>query len=191
MLQIKYDQIREGGFTVNEQVGLPLIESVLAEAQGEGFFAPKPFQLQAKLTKVGTGVLLSGRFTAEVKVPCKRCLTEVTLTLPQEFTLNLIPKTLARDMGLADEPDDDGRTERAGTFTLDDAEQEVFDGKVIDLEPIVREQLLLALPMSAVCQDVCAGLCTQCGQNLNEKECGCERKVIDPRLAALKNIKLN
>ena len=192
MLQIKYDQIREGGFTVNEPVGLPLIESALAEAEGAGFTVDKPFQLQAKLHKVGTGVLLNGRFTAEVKVPCKRCLTECTLTLPQEFTLNLIPKTLARDMGLTqEEAEDDGRTERAGTFNLDDAEQEVFDGKVIDLEPIVREQLLLALPMSAVCREACEGLCAQCGQNLNEKHCSCEKKVIDPRLAALKDIKLN
>jgi len=55
----------------------------------------------------------------------------------------------------------------------------------------VREQVLLAIPMSAVCREDCAGLCAQCGQNLNEKKCGCETKVIDPRLAPLKNIKLN
>ena len=65
-----------------------------------------------------------------------------------------------------------------------------IDGKVIDLEPIIREHLLLALPMSAVCREDCSGLCTNCGQNLNEKQCGCETKFVDPRLAALKNIKL-
>lgn len=55
----------------------------------------------------------------------------------------------------------------------------------------MREQVLLALPMSAVCREDCKGLCAQCGQNLNEKQCGCEQKVIDPRLAPLMNIKLN
>ena len=74
---------------------------------------------------------------------------------------------------------------------MDLAEQDTFDGKVIDLDPIVREQLLLALPMSAVCTEDCKGLCTVCGQNLNEKQCGCDTRQVDPRLAALKNIKLN
>jgi uncharacterized protein len=45
--------------------------------------------------------------------------------------------------------------------------------------------------MSVVCREDCQGLCAQCGQNLNEKKCGCEQRVIDPRLAALKDIKLN
>ncbi len=191
MLQVKIEQIRERGYELDEEVGLELIRSALADAEGEGFKAEVPFKLHGKLNKVGSGVLLNGRFEAKVTVPCKRCLTQVELTLPQEFTLNLVPKSLARDVGVDEEADDDGRAERAGSFTLDDAEQEVFDGKVIDLTHIVREQLLLALPMSAVCTEDCQGLCTVCGQNLNEQACKCERKPIDPRLAALKDIKLN
>ena len=49
---------------------------------------------------------------------------------------------------------------------------------------------VLALPVSVICQDDCKGLCTVCGQDLNEKECGCQRKVVDIRLAKLKDIKL-
>jgi uncharacterized protein len=191
MLQVKIDQIREGGLKLDEPVALALIQSTLAEAQGVGFRAERPFQLRAQLNKVGSGVLLVGGFTAELTAPCKRCLAEVRLTLPQEFTLNLIPRSLAQDVGLPAEAEDDGRSERGGSFELDDAEQEVYDGKVIDLAPIVREQLLLALPMSSVCGEGCAGLCIICGQNLNERDCGCERKPLDPRLAALKEIKIN
>ena len=65
------------------------------------------------------------------------------------------------------------------------------DLETIDLDPIVREQVLLALPVSVLCQEDCRGLCTVCGQDLNEKDCGCERKVVDVRLAKLKDIKLN
>ena len=90
-----------------------------------------------------------------------------------------------------EDEDDRGQAETAGSFELEDADEEVFDGKTIDLDPIVREQVLLALPMNAVCREDCKGLCAQCGQNLNEKQCGCETKVIDPRLAPLMNIKLN
>ncbi len=73
---------------------------------------------------------------------------------------------------------------------LDDADEELFDGKVINLQPIVREQVLLSLPMNAVCKEDCRGLCTKCGQNLNEKECGCDTSFVDPRLAVLKDIKV-
>ena len=68
---------------------------------------------------------------------------------------------------------------------------EPFDGKTIDLDPIIREQVLLALPVSVLCREDCKGLCTVCGEDLNEKDCGCERKVVDVRLAKLKDIKLN
>jgi uncharacterized protein len=44
--------------------------------------------------------------------------------------------------------------------------------------------------MNAVCKEDCRGLCTKCGQNLNEKECGCDTSFVDPRLAVLKNIKV-
>ena len=55
----------------------------------------------------------------------------------------------------------------------------------------MREQVLLALPMHAACGEDCKGLCGTCGQNLNEGQCGCATSQVDPRLAALKNIKLN
>jgi len=127
-----------------------------------------------------------------VAAPCKRCLVDVALDLPVSFTLNLVPESLVRsDEPEDEEPEDRGQGEMAGSFGLEDADEEVFDGKTIDLDPIVREQVLLALPMNAVCREDCKGLCAQCGQNLNEKQCGCEQKVIDPRLAPLMNIKLN
>jgi uncharacterized protein len=186
---VKIEEIREGGLNLNEPVEPKLVQDALAGT--EGFRAGEAFKFQAKLQKVGTGVLLNGAFTATVVAPCKRCLAEVSLSLPTSFTLNLVPRDLAAQVGLEDEGDDDEKGERGGSFHLDDAEEEVFDGKKIDLDPILREQLLLALPMNAVCRDECRGLCMACGQNLNEKACGCDTKQIDPRLAALKNIKLN
>ena len=58
------------------------------------------------------------------------------------------------------------------------------------MDPILREQVLLALPMDALCAERCKGLCAQCGQDLNEKPCGCEQRRVDPRLEPLKNIQL-
>ena len=85
---------------------------------------------------------------------------------------------------------DDEKAELGGSFQLEDADQDTFDGKVIDLNPIFREQLLLALPMYAVCDEACKGLCPECGSNLNKTQCDCAPKWEDPRLASLKSLLL-
>jgi uncharacterized protein len=192
---VKIEQIRDTGLQLDEPIGLELLQEVLGGAgQDTGFRATRPSALRASLKKVSGGVLLQGNLTAHVTAPCKRCLKDVEQDVPVAFTLNLVPESLARgdDVGGKEATEEEkAQGERAGSFELEDADEVIFDGKTIDLDPIVREQVLLALPMSAVCREDCKGLCAQCGQNLNEKQCGCEQKVIDPRLAPLMNIKLN
>jgi uncharacterized protein len=60
-----------------------------------------------------------------------------------------------------------------------------FDGEQIDLEPMVRELVLMELPLAALCRDDCAGLCPTCGADLNAGPCGCAAGDRDPRWAAL------
>ena len=188
---VKIEQIRDEGLQVDKEMNLELLGAAL---EGSGFRATEPLIVSANLRKLSGGVLLQARFTSRVVADCKRCLTEAKLELPVTFTLNLVPESLARGEGLLDEEElaekDRGHGETGGSFDLKDADEEVFDGKIIDLEPLVREQVLLALPMNAVCREECRGLCTHCGQNLNEKQCECAASYVDPRLAALKNIKL-
>ncbi|HYH99465.1 DUF177 domain-containing protein [Hyalangium sp.] len=192
---VKIEQIKEPGLKLDQPIALELLQEVLAGArvgQDTGFHATRPSTLHASLRKVSGGVLVDGKFTAQVTAPCKRCLLDVTLDLPVSFTINLVPESLVRGEDSEDKgAEDRGQGETGGSFEMEDADEEVFDGKTIDLDPIVREQVLLALPMNAVCREDCKGLCAQCGQNLNEKQCGCETKVTDPRLAPLMNIKLN
>jgi uncharacterized protein len=186
---VKIEEIRDEGLQVDNQVGLEQLGEAL---EGSGFRATEPLAYSASLRKVSGGVLLEGRFTSQVWTPCKRCLIEAKLSLPVSFTLNLIPRALA--LGgelLEDEAEKDAaQGESGGSFRMEDADEELFDGRVIDLAPILREQMLLALPMNAVCQEECRGLCMKCGQNLNESQCGCDTRFEDPRLAVLKNFKL-
>jgi uncharacterized protein len=72
----------------------------------------------------------------------------------------------------------------------DDAldESPVADGR-IDMAEVVREQLLLAMPEQIFCREDCLGLCPKCGSNLNLIDCKCADDEIDPRWAALKNLK--
>lgn len=65
-----------------------------------------------------------------------------------------------------------------------------FDGDVIDLAPVIRDVLLSDQPLNNICNADCRGLCLKCGANLNHGDCGCDRTVIDPRLAALQQLLL-
>jgi uncharacterized protein len=64
-----------------------------------------------------------------------------------------------------------------------------LEGDQIDLEPLVRDAVLLELPQAPVCADTCQGLCPTCGINRNEGTCDCEPEVRDPRWAALDQLK--
>lgn len=198
-MRVKIEQIKETGLQLNEPIALDLLGEALGGGEsGEdtGFRATEPSTLKASLRKVSGGVLLEGQFTARVASECKRCLGDVDLKVPVSFTLNLVPKALVHgDDYLKDdesvmEKKERSQGETGGSFDLEDADEEVFDGKVIDLDPIVREQLILALPLTAVCREDCKGLCPQCGINRNDAKCDCVTKPVDPRLAPLKNIKL-
>lgn len=60
-----------------------------------------------------------------------------------------------------------------------------FCGEFIDITELIRETILLSQPINNICSPECRGLCLKCGANLNKGECGCDRHVADPRLAAL------
>ena len=62
----------------------------------------------------------------------------------------------------------------------------IDDTGVMDLAPLLREEVILAVPMGVLCRSDCAGLCPVCGQNLNEGTCDCEQDDIDPRWAVLR-----
>lgn len=186
---VTVDQIREGGLSLDETLSESFLTHALAEVKDTGFRPDGPALLQVKLQKTGSGVLLRGSTEVTVHTPCRRCLADVHLRVPVSFTLNLVSQ--AALAGGDEDRGDDEQAERGGSFDLARVDEELFDGKTIDLDPIVREQVLLALPMHAVCRDDCKGLCGSCGQNLNEGQCGCATTQVDPRLAALKNIKLN
>ena len=187
---VKFDAIREEGLKLDEPLSPELFSDVfLKDATPAGFHSAGSARLRADLRRVRRDVLLKAQIDLPLEAPCKRCLGEVTLRLPISFTLNLVPKDKVLPASPNRGGDDAG--EKAGSFDLKSADEEVFDGRTIDLDPIVREQVLLALPMNVLCKDDCAGLCPQCGQNLNDTRCDCGTKTVDSQLQMLKGIKLN
>ena len=126
--------------------------------------------------KIIKDIRLRGRLSAGLELQCARCLEPVPQEVARDFEL------LYRPLGA-----DAGRDE----LSVTDAEAEIgyYQGEGILLEDVLREQVLLALPLKITCRDECKGLCPHCGKNLNQEQCSCAVPADDPRWAALKEIR--
>jgi len=124
-------------------------------------------------------VFVRGKLVGWFVVACSRCLGDVVVSPNEQLAVTFLPKEKVPE-------DDDEDVEVAE----DDEDLFPYEGEHVDLEPLLREQLLLAVPFSPLCSDDCKGLCATCGADLNVSPCQCEQTSIDPRLATLKDVKL-
>ena len=153
---------------------------------GQIEFASENLTQAAPLHAVGSAELLKnsggeirvqGRYTVELTASCDRCLTEARFPLDTGFDLFYQPMSaIARDEEIE----------------IDEGEAEIgfYENGGLELEDILREQILLALPMQRVCSDDCKGICPVCGKNRNQSECGCTILTKDDRWGALKNLEI-
>jgi uncharacterized protein len=65
-----------------------------------------------------------------------------------------------------------------------------YSDDLIDIDPLLAEQLLLQIPMKILCREDCKGLCPHCGVNMNADDCQCREKRVDVRLAVLNKLKI-
>ena len=132
----------------------------------------KPLVGHLTMLRTNRGILVEGTLDGAVVVECSRCLkgvlTPVTLLLEEEFlpTLDVVKGTF-----LEVEEDD--------TAILIDQHH------ILDIAEVVRQALLLEIPMHLLCKPDCLGLCPTCGQDLNTGPCGCLPADVDARWAEL------
>jgi uncharacterized protein len=131
----------------------------------------------------GTHAFASGTFKGHLTVACSRCIGPVRIALDEKLLVTFMPP------GEMPSEDDEPANDEGTEVTEGDLDVFPFDGEKLDLEPLFREQFVLAIPFAPLCREDCAGLCPQCGIDRNTGTCSCE-KPIDPRLAALKGLKL-
>ena len=131
---------------------------------------------EIRLTRTDRGILARTMLHTEVEVTCSRCLSQficpLTLSFEEEF-FPTIDVTTGMPLPVPDEP---------GCFSID-------EHHILDLTEAIRQYVLLAIPMKPLCKDDCAGLCPNCGHNLNEGICSCSPQE-DPRWAKLKELLL-
>jgi uncharacterized protein len=132
-----------------------------------------PLEVRLEAQLAGHDVVVRGQLSGEVRLACRRCLTEVVLPVVEEVAF-----VYAR-----------------GVTGVDAERQEVYPlperSAVLDLEPAVREHVVLAMPQLVECSAACRGLCPRCGTNLNEGECACREEETDARWGPLHDLKFD
>jgi uncharacterized protein len=166
-MQIDVSQLLKGhvGFTrdydVDEVVDISGADSIV---KGE-----------VTLIRTDTGILAKGTLYTDVEVTCSRCLMPFSCPLTLHIEEEYFPTVDVLTGEQLGEPED------SESFNIDEYQ-------VLDLSEAIRQYGVTALPMKPLCRENCAGLCTECGKNLNLGACDCPQQEIDSRWAKLKEL---
>jgi len=133
-------------------------------------------ELDVRASKSGTDVVVRGTLKAELTVPCARCLEPARIPVSEDISALVVPATELRESSGVKEDDD---------LTPEQADMIAYDGETVVLDDLVRDELLLGIPMIPLCSEGCAGIRPPSGQEAARD--GSSR--IDPRLSALAKLK--
>jgi uncharacterized protein len=136
-----------------------------------------PAEVSGRLQREGNEVALRGRLKSKLEVVCGRCLRPVELPIAADFSERFV-----RAVSWA--------AEEQHELQAEDLNISVFDGEGIELDDLVREELLLAVPVNVLCREDCQGLCPICGTDRNLNPCQCEVDEIDSRWQKLKELQM-
>jgi uncharacterized protein len=145
---------------------------------GEGVTQSSPLHatgVAELLANTGGEVRITGHLTVSIESECDRCLAQVQFPLDADFDLFYRPmESLVAEEEMA----------------IDEGESEMgfYEGAGMGLEDVLREQVVLLLPMQRVCNANCKGICPVCGRNRNETACNCREEPANERWSALRKI---
>jgi uncharacterized protein len=130
----------------------------------------------AELAEATAEIRVTGHIAGALEEDCDRCLEPVALPFDGNFQLSYLP---AGEDVIGDEHE----------LQSDDTSVGFYEGAGLELADVVREQVLLWLPMHCLCQPDCQGICPDCGQNRNQVNCGCRSERVDARWEALRKLR--
>lgn len=182
MLRLHIDQIPEDGLVLEGEEppkSFPVLSDMIAAGECEFTF---PINTALRVIQIDDMIEVEGAIKTSVRLPCGRCLKTFETALMSRFTITY----LYRDEGIEDDSD-----QKEVELSVEEMNLIYFQGEEINLREAIQEQVIMAFPLKAICNKNCKGLCPKCGLNLNHKDCGCDRKPLDDRFAALKELKLD
>lgn len=134
-----------------------------------------PISAHIEIEPAGNRFFLTGKVKTELVLRCDRCLEEFYCPMEQSFSL-VIKRA-------------DPVLEVDKELKKEELLEEVVKGEELDLDPIIREQIYLFLPMKCLCNENCRGICPNCGKNLNFDQCTCKKEAAHPAFQVLTRLK--
>lgn len=135
-----------------------------------------PAEVRGRVRQKDREVELIGSLTTTLETVCGRCLKPVVLPFSADFD-----ERFATSVSWG--------AEEQHELASDDLNLSIFDGTGIDLDQLVREQILLAKPAHVLCREDCQGLCPVCGADRNTAACKCENQQVDSRWEKLRDLR--
>jgi uncharacterized protein len=172
-MRFKINQIGDEGLSVDVPVTGEWLAAACPDLEARPGSSGLAFR--GRITKSANDYLLRGDLSGALEAPCARCLEPARLDIEAPVTVTFVSSE-ADDAGLAD----------------DDPDVVAFAGPEIDVSDEIRDEILLAIPVSPLCKPDCRGLCPVCGGNRNVTPCDCEERQrrAQSKLAALGNLKV-
>jgi len=174
-LQISIKSIPETGKDLSLDLGKEWFDRWRGEDPGLEF-SQGAMRGTVSLAKHGHDILVRGHLQGHLDLACGRCLEPFSAKLEADFDLLLLPAPA----GAAPEEEELS----AAQLDLD-----FYSGETVDLEAIIREQIILMVPLKPLCRETCHGLCPLCGANLSRETCSCQVKKSDSPFAQLAKLK--
>jgi uncharacterized protein len=135
-----------------------------------------PVSAVLRLDKVGVNVLAKAALSCNAELQCARCLKH-------------FPMRISSQVNVVYHPANDIAKSEQHQLKADELDTVFYRDDLIETDDLLREQLILNLPMKPLCAQDCKGFCPQCGSDLNVSGCLCETKEIDSRFEVLKKLK--
>lgn len=175
-LQINLKTIPETGLAVAVDLGPEWFARWHEEDPGLEF-ADARITGEVHLSKHGQDILVRGNLSGRMELACSRCLEPFAAPAAIDFDLLLVPGPASAAAAKEE-------------LSPDDLDLDYYTGEIVDLESILREQIILMLPLKPLCDEACKGLCFHCGANLKRETCSCSTDAVDSPFARLAKLKI-
>jgi uncharacterized protein len=176
-MKISLDDITDSPKEISVSERIDDLNELYKNGQMREFHFPPFIGVHLDYYRSGQQIFFNGSLAGTFEATCSRCLSAHPFALNKEFELVLSP-----------DPSQSGR--KIEELRKEDLGLSYYSTEEINLTPLIREQVMLALPTRPLCKEDCRGLCDGCGVNLNYETCSCTTSAEDPRTAIFRTLKV-
>lgn len=176
-MKIPVDDITESAKEIRFSEPTDGLNDLYKNGRFRDFGFPPFLDVDLVYYRSGQEIFFKGSFAGILEGSCSRCLRSYSFPFNREF-----------DFVLSPDPSKSGR--KSEELRREDLGLSYYSTEEINLAPLIKEQVILALPTRPLCHEDCRGLCGSCGVDLNKATCSCSKAAVDPRMAIFRTLKV-